>query len=200
MTEHVEIDGPVRRCSQLFRPQKRRQTGYGPGQEPAYHAVTDCRGELREEEYGEFGGRLVFQRTDKKAAPVAIKLGNVRLLFQLDGTVCFIEGLAHLSRSSGALYQLTGTSPGFCYTKLADFADAPEAFWVENNTVYIAQSWGFTGLRQLRPEAVVQQTFWGGLYPNSVAVFGGTVYVGMRGGYAQLVLASKQIKFFQHLP
>ncbi|GAB3873932.1 hypothetical protein GCM10028824_26370 [Hymenobacter segetis] len=148
-------------------------------------------GELRGADYGEFGGRLVFQPTDKKATPVAIKQGNVRLLFQRDGTVYFIEGMAHLSSSSGALYQLTGTSPGFGYTKLADFADAPEAFWVENNTVYIAQSRGF---------AVVQQTFWGGLYPNSVAVFGDTVYVGMRGGYAQLVLASKQLKFFQHLP
>jgi hypothetical protein len=150
---------------------------------------------------GEYGGQLLFQSAANPTTPVRIKEGNIRLIFQAHGQVYFIEGLAHLSMSSGALYQITGTAPAFTCVKLADFDDAPEAFAVVGNDVYIAQSRGFTILRNLQKEVVLAKTFWSGLYPNSVAVFNqDEVCIGLRGGYVRLNTRTKAFQFFQHLP
>jgi hypothetical protein len=163
-------------------------------------ALTTPAGRFEGVDLGEFGGALRFYGPDPQVPPVVVKRGNVRLLFQYHGRVYFLEGLAHLGHSAGALYQVTGTAPSFGYTQLLTFDDAPEAFAMVQDTVYIAHSHGFTVLRALRPDAVVTHTFWRGLYPNSVAVFGDTAYVGMRGGYARVILTTQRVTFFKHLP
>jgi hypothetical protein len=72
---------------------------------------------------------------------------------------------------------------------------------VVGNDVYIAQFHGFTVLRNLRKEAIVEKTFWSGLYPNSVAVFNNNeVCIGLRGGYVRLNTQTKTFQFFQHMP
>jgi hypothetical protein len=172
----------------------------GLGHETRTTELITTGGTFRGVDHGEFGGVLLFQSADKQSQPVEIKRGNVRLIFQLQGRIYFIEGLAHLSLSHGALYELTGQAPHFEYTKLADFDDAPEAFAIMGDDVYMAQSKGFTLLRHLRPDVIVKNTFWGGLYPNSVAVFGDTAYVGMRGGYTRVIIPSKSLTFFKHIP
>ena len=150
-------------------------------------------------DHGEFGGVLRFHGPDKHAAPVVIKEGNVRLIFQSHGQVYFVEGLAHLGYSAGALYRVTGTAPALGYAQVFAFNDAPEAFALVNDTLYIAQSHGFTVLRALQPDVIVQRTFWGGLHPNSVAVFGDTAYVGLRGGYARVIVSTRHVSFFKHV-
>ena len=150
---------------------------------------------------GEWGGQLLFWSAAKPAKPVPIKAGNIRLLFQANNRVYFIEGLAHMGFNAGALYQITGKAPAFTWVKLADFDDAPEAFAVVGTDVYIAQFHGFTVLRNLRKEAIVEKTFWRGLYPNSVAVFNNDeVCIGLRGGYVRLNTQTKVVQFFQRMP
>ncbi|QJX46190.1 hypothetical protein HMJ29_04255 [Hymenobacter taeanensis] len=139
-------------------------------------------GTFQGKDRGEWGGELLF--TAKKAKPVLVKAGNVRFLFQAKGHVYFIEGLAHMGLTRGALYQLTGEAPHFDYVKLLDFNDSPEAFTFLGEDILIAQSRGFTILHNLQPEVVVKNTFWAGLYPNSVAALSEReVYIGIRGGY-----------------
>lgn len=162
-------------------------------------SLTVPAGEFYGYDMGEWGGALRF-RASPGSPSVLIKKGNVRLVFTRHGRVYFLEGLAHLGQRAGALYEITGAAPAFAWTKLADLDDAPEAFALVGDDVFIAQSEGFTVLRGLRPEVVVNRTFWDGLYPNSVAVFGDTAYVGLRGGYAQVVLPTKRIRFFRHMP
>lgn len=149
---------------------------------------------------GEWGGQLLFQPPTKRFKPVLIKEGNVRFLFQANGQTYFLEGLAHMNLNTGALYQITGKAPAFTWVKLVDFEDAPQAFAVVGSDVYIAQSEGFAILRNLRKEVILEDTFWGGLYPNSVAVFNNDeVYIGMRGGYVRLNTKTKAIQFFQYM-
>jgi hypothetical protein len=136
---------------------------------------------------GEWGGELLFQPLASKAQPRQIKAGNVRFVFQLQQQVYFLESLAHLDISRGALYRITGPPPAFTYTKLLDFADAPEAVAVVGNDLFIAQLQGFTVVSNGQTNVLLEKAFWAGLYPNSVAVLpGNQVYIGLRGGYAQL--------------
>jgi hypothetical protein len=153
------------------------------------------------QDHGEWGGRLLFQPAAKSTKPVPIKEGNIRLIFQANGQVYFIEGLAHGTTSTGALYQITGKTPTLTWVKVMDFEDAPEAFAVVGEDIYIAHFHGFTLLRNMRKEVTLQKTFWDGLYPNSVAVFDNNeVCIGMRGGYVRLNTRTKALKFFQHMP
>ena len=172
----------------------------GLGHETHTTELTTPEGTFRGIDHGEFGGTLLFQDPDKQAQPIEIKQGNVRLIFQLQGHVYFIEGLAHMGLNSGALYELTGQAPNFGHTKLVDFDDAPEAFAIVGDNIYVAQAHGFLVLRHLHPDIIVKNSFWGGLYPNSVAMFGDTAYVGMRGGYARVIVPSKSVTFFKHIP
>jgi hypothetical protein len=149
-------------------------------------------------DYGEFGGVLRFHGSAPQAPPVVVKQGNVRLIFEYHGRVYSSKASRTWAIGAGAVPG-DGTGPSFGYAQLLTFDDAPEAFAVVNDTVYIALSQGFTVLRALRPDAVVKRTFWGGLYPNSVAVFGDTAYVacaaGTRGHHADPTRY-----FFKHLP
>jgi hypothetical protein len=56
---------------------------------------------------GEWGGQLLFQSAAKPTKPVPLKEGNIRLIFQANNGVHFIEGLAHMGLNAGALYQIT---------------------------------------------------------------------------------------------
>ncbi|WP_216690014.1 hypothetical protein [Hymenobacter siberiensis] len=153
------------------------------------------------QDHGEWGGKLLFQSAANPTTPVRIKEGNIRLIFQANGGVYFIEGLAHGSLNAGALYQITGKAPAFAWVKLADFDDAPEAFAVVGSDVYIAQFHGFTVLRNLQKEVILKKTFWSSLYPNSVAVFNNNeVCIGLRGGYVRLNTRTKAFQFFQYMP
>ena len=152
-------------------------------------------------DHGEWGGQLLFQPKAKRSKPIAVKEGNIRLIFQANGQVYFIEGLAHGSENTGTLYQVTGEAPAFTWVKLADFDDAPEAFAVVGTDVYIAQFHGFTILRNLQKEVILERAFWSSLYPNSVAVFNNDeVCIGIRGGYVRLNTRTKALQFFQHMP
>ncbi|RYF46164.1 MAG: hypothetical protein EOO38_14655 [Cytophagaceae bacterium] len=113
----------------------------------------------------------------------------------------FIEGLAHMGLNTGALYQVTGQAPAFTWVKIADFNDAPEAFAVVGNDVYITQFQAFNAFRNLQKEVILKKMFWSSLYPNSVAVFDNNeVCIGLRGGYVRLNTQTKTFRFFQHLP
>ena len=173
----------------------------GKSSEPNATQLQTPDGTFLGEDHGEWGGQLAFESATKPTKPVPIKKGNIRLIFPANGRVYFLEGLAHMGSNAGALYQITGKAPAFTWAKLADFSDAPEAFAVVGNDVYIAQFQGFTILRNLQKEVILEKTFWSSLYPNSVAVFNNDeVCIGLRGGYVRLNTKTKAVRFFQHMP
>ena len=125
----------------------------------------------------------------------------MRQVFQLQGQVYFLEGLAHMGISSGALYRITGQGPAFTFVKVVDFTDAPETVAVVGQDLFIAQFQGFTVVSSRQAKVLLEKTFWAGLYPNSVAVFpGGKVYIGLRGGYMRVNRQSKSLAFFSTCP
>ncbi len=148
---------------------------------------------------GEWGGTLSFVPTDTTKSKVEIKRGNIKFIFTFEDKIYFIEGLAHLSLSSGALYELDNTKGGFTYKKLIDFDDAPVGFSIYQDKFLIATHERFYVVQDFKKELIFQDTYWSGLYPNSIAVLDDkNVFIGMRGGIGKLDLTTKTFKFYKN--
>jgi hypothetical protein len=150
-------------------------------------------------DHGEWGGSLTFTPDDTTAKKVELKSGNVKFIFKFESKIYFIEGIAHMGMSSGALYELNIENSNFTYKKLIDFDDAPDAFAIYHNTFFIASYMNFYIIKDFKKELVLKDTFWEGLYPNSIAVFDEkNVFIGLRGGIARIDLTTKNLKFYQN--
>ncbi|MGZ4056921.1 MAG: hypothetical protein ACXVPU_02850 [Bacteroidia bacterium] len=148
---------------------------------------------------GEWGGKLTFVPTDTTKKSVEIKSGNIKFIFTFKDKVYFIEGLAHLSMSSGALYELDNNNDSFSFKKLLDFEDAPEAFTIHQDKFLIASHKNFYVVKDFKKELIIQNAFWSNLYPNSIAALDEkNVFLGIRGGIVKLDLTTKTLKFFKN--
>ncbi|HKL93282.1 MAG TPA: hypothetical protein VJ871_08400, partial [Bacteroidales bacterium] len=118
--------------------------------------------------------------------------------FEYNHKLYFIEGLAHLGMSRGALFELNRTRKKFNYQKIFDFEDAPAAFTFLDGKLLIAGNRNFYVLDQLKKELVFKDMFWSGLYPNSVAALDEkNVFIGIRSGIVKLDLIEKKATFYK---
>ena len=148
---------------------------------------------------GEWGGQLTFKPEDSTKESVEIKQGNIKFLFNFKNKIYFIESLAHLNYSGGAIFELTKTDNSFTYTKLVEFDDAPEAFAIYRDKFLIATHKSFYLVQDFKKELIFKDTFWKHLYPNSIAALDDkNVFIGMRGGITKLDLTNKTLKFFKN--
>ncbi|HAO07548.1 MAG TPA: hypothetical protein DCQ50_11250 [Chryseobacterium sp.] len=148
---------------------------------------------------GEFGGQLTFKPTDTTKKSINIKRGNIKFIFNFQNKVYFIEGLAHMGYSGGAIFELNITNNNFTFTKLVDFDDAPEAFTIYKDKFLIATHENFYIVQDFKKELIFKETFWSGLYPNSIAAIDDkNVFVGIRSGIVKLDLTTKTMKFYRY--
>lgn len=148
---------------------------------------------------GEWGGRLSFKPFDTAQAGIKIKEGNIDFIFPYQGRIYFLGGLAHLSSSEGALYELDTSNSQFSYKTVFDFEDAPEAFAIYRDSLFIATHGRFYVVKDSKMELVFKEVFWSGLYPNSIAVVDdANIFVGIRGGIVRLELTTRTIRFYKY--
>lgn len=156
-------------------------------------------GELVSFNRGEFGGQLFFISNDSTIKSVEIKKGNIEFIFEYNNKIYFIEGLAHISYSGGALFELDTVDQKFTYKKVLDFEAAPEAYAIYKGKLLIATHNGFCVVENLKKEIIFKNTFWSSLYPSSVAVLDEeNVFVGIRGGIVKLDLRNRTMTFYQN--
>lgn len=149
---------------------------------------------------GEWGGQLTFAPNDSGQEAIKIKEGNIKFIFQFKNKIYFIEGLAHLGTNGGAIYRIDATKNGFPYKKVIDFDDAPEAFTIFKDKLLIATYKGFYVVKDAKKQVVFKNTFWEGLYPNSIAVVDDqNVFIGIRSGIVKLDLTTKSLKFYKKI-
>ena len=150
-------------------------------------------------DHGEFGGDLTYYPSDTTKRSVRITGGNIKFIFDFKNKIYFIHGIAHGTYSGGALYELDTTAGQFKYQKVLDFEDAPEAFTIYNDKFLIATYENFYIVKDFQKELIFKETFWGGLYPNSIAAFDDkNIFIGMRGGIIKIDLTKKAFKFFKN--
>ena len=130
---------------------------------------------------------------------IEIKSGNIKFIFKFKDKIYFIEGLAHLGYSGGALFELDAKDNKFTYKQLINFDDAPEAFTIYHDKFLIATHKNFYVIKDFQKELIFQDTFWSSLYPNSIAVFDDkNVFIGIRSGIVKLDLTTKTLKFYKN--
>jgi len=169
---------------------------------PIKHQINDLKiksGLLRAINHGEFGGELIYIPDDKPKKPIKIKDGNAKFLFSLNNDIYFMEGLAHLGIDEGALFEIDTTSQPFSCKQIIDFGSSPEAFTVFENKVFVVTNKYFFVVQDHQKDLIFKDTFWRGLYPNSIAMLNPeNIFVGMRGGFAKLDLTNKSLKFYKY--
>jgi hypothetical protein len=125
--------------------------------------------------------------------------GNIVGIFSVDNTICYVEGLAHLSYNAGAVSKVSVSGTHIDTEQLLEFNSAPFAYALYNNKIYIAAFNNFYVIADWKKEKTFDNIFWSGLYPNSIAVKDeNNVYVGMRGGYALLDPMKKTVVFYKY--
>ncbi len=149
---------------------------------------------------GEWGGKLSFVPSGKDKKEIEIKEGNIKFVFEFNDKIYFIEGLAHLSYSGGAIFELKKDGENFAYKNIMEFDDAPEAFRIYGNKLLIATHQNFYVVKDFKKELIFENTFWSSLYPNSIAVVDNeNVYMGIRSGLVKLDLTNKNITFYKYI-
>jgi hypothetical protein len=148
---------------------------------------------------GEWGGQLTFKPFDTTQKSIEIKRGNIKFVFSFQNKIFFLEGLAHLSISEGALYELDILDSKFAFQKILDFEDAPEALTVYQDELLIATHENFYVVKDFKKELFFKKMFWSSLYPNSIAAIDEKdIFLGMRSGIVKLDLTTKTVKFYKY--
>ncbi len=163
---------------------------------PYYFNLDD--GKLEVKNHGEFGGEFSYIPYDKSKDTIRILDMNVIYIFRFDDEIYFLLGIAHMGDHGGGIARLVRKGDKFTYEEILELDSAPEAMTIYNDMILIAGHQNFTVVRDFKKEYTLK-TNWGALYPNSVvALENETVYVGFRGGYAKISLASQKIDYFKH--
>ena len=117
-------------------------------------------------DHGEWGGKLIYK---KGLQETNIKKGNIKSLFEFEGNIYFLEGLAHLSKNYGEIYKLEYTEGKFNYKKILTLPDEPQVFQIYNKKIYIATFENFIVVNNWKIETEIKG-FWDSLYPNSMII------------------------------
>jgi len=156
-------------------------------------------GKLVGTDRAQLGGKLTFVPDDKSKTPVEIKKGNIKYIFMMRDTIYFVEGPSKFYKTKGAINKLIIKGESFQPVKVLDLLDDPEVCTLHNDTIFIASQENFYIVHNFKKELLYKDTFWSGLYPNSLAVIDpSNIYVGMKGGYVKLDLVKKTMKLYEY--
>lgn len=148
---------------------------------------------------GEWGGKLTFFPSDSKKDESLIKHGNIKFIFLFNNEIYFIEGIAHLSFSGGALYKLQKKDESFEYLKIVDFEESPDAYTIFENKIFICTSHNIYSVIDSKKDVLFHNECWDNFIANSIVIINGTtIYIGVRSGFEQLDLTTKKITFYKH--
>ena len=103
-----------------------------------------------------------------------------------------------LSDFSPALRQHKRNS--FTVARVADLGDCPMAYLADGPRLWIVTMQGLLLVENGQEDQILSHVFWEGLYPNSICMDAtGTLYVGLRGGYAKVDVKTRQVMFFHFI-
>ena len=168
-----------------------------------YHDTCELKipsGKLIGIDHGEFsGGKLLFVPSDTAQSVTTIKYCNVGFVFIYKNKIHFMEVNGGPGFSDGTLYMLDTTNQTFSCKELIYFDDVPCAYATYNDKLLVATDKRFYVVTDYNTHLVIDNAFWTGMYPNSIAVKDDeNIFLGMRGGIAKLNLTTKVVQLYKH--
>lgn len=141
---------------------------------------------------GEWGGELYWY-SEKGDSNYKITSACVRSIGEMDSKLFMVEGLAHLSSSSGSINQLEFKKNRLVIVRSIELPSAPEVSLLYGNKLFIVTSdeiVSFDGGKRI--DILRKNGFWGILYPQSIVITNGILYSGMREGIYKFNLKTKR--------
>ncbi|MEX8548015.1 MAG: hypothetical protein V5804_10485 [Mucilaginibacter sp.] len=130
---------------------------------------------------------------------VRVASGNTKAIIPYKDYCLFIQGLAHMSENYGSLSKLTVQKDSFTVSKVLDLDAAPTTMTVYKDKIFILTYNSFYCINKQKKELILNNLFWRGLYPHSIAVINErNIYIGIYGGYAKINLPKKELKLFMY--
>lgn len=124
--------------------------------------------------------------------------GNVVGIFQYKDSLFYLDGLAHMGLVIGGLYSLVVSRDSFTVVRVADLGDCPMAYLADGPRLWIVTMQGLLMVENGQVSRLFSHVFPDGLYPHSICLGAtGTLYVGLRGGYAEVNVKTRQVGFFK---
>ena len=158
---------------------------------PPSNAVRVKDGWLVASNFGEFGAWLDwFSETGDSTYEISNH--HVVDFVQVEGNLMAVEGLAHLSLSTGSVIRLVQLSDRWMVEEVAPLPAAPRIGLAHLNSILIVHGDGLarsTASGSL--EQLVRFPYLGRLYPESALIHGQKLYVGMRGYVWEVDLETK---------
>ena len=150
-------------------------------------------------DHGEFGGNLAF--FNNGIGTTVLNNCNPQAIFSINNKLYMFEGCSH-GVGRGALYSLTKSGGKWKTTLEEDFGGEPQAFVVENNTVYVvintynSKILKLTFEGGLKIETLIQNDFRFGVYATSAVKEDNLIYFGLMGGLAIFDLDSNELGLY----
>jgi len=155
---------------------ERRRMPWSPRKEyPVTHGV------LVGVDDGEFSeGGLFFKRWSRARDSTKLIDGDVHFIVPLHGTIYILEGLAHGS-SWGTLHEVDTMGGVIRPRKVYDLADAPTAYCIHNDSLFVAAHRSFFVVTKRTVELLIPDVFGKyGVTESMVVTAQGMIYAGVR--------------------
>lgn len=151
---------------------------------------------------GEWGGALYFYPNGNKEKRYKVQDGYISGFYKMNNKHYILEKLPGADPENGKILNLRKRFNKWSAQKTIELGDFPQGYTIENgNTMYLVT---YSKLLKLVDnkieEVIIDDTFWVGLYPQSISVVDNKfIYIGMRGGVAKVNLDNKKVQFFMYI-
>jgi hypothetical protein len=145
---------------------------------------------------GEFGASM-FWFSDDGTSNYKIPGASAVQFIKRDNEVYAINGLAHLSMSSGSMLKISYENDKWIASEYLELPFAPYTVLLDsNNDFIIVTSDNLIKVdRKRRIKTLLKTDFWQGLYPTSSVIENGNIYIGMRKGIYKFNPRTKDSKW-----
>ena len=146
---------------------------------------------------GEFGAALRWFSTDGKSER-SISAHQVNQFLRQGDRIFAVEGLAHLTMSTGSLIELKESGGRWTVVTLAECPEAPEAFAETGDESFVIAFSGSFGIYEKgKGLRILAKDMWGGPNPTSLVVSADKqiAYVGMRQYVVEIDLGTGRARY-----
>jgi hypothetical protein len=119
---------------------------------------------------------------------------NIREIFEYNGRIYALRGLAHMTLNNGGLYEIIFKDGKWRYKYISNLPGTPSISFKYNNLVYIVTTEHILTFDKLGNLNTILKSpfYWGSLYPTNSFVKDKDIYLAMRKGI--LVIRNFEIK------